>query len=66
MTKTVGTCSLCGGPVTVPTTWLGTEPPTPSCSRCGAVPKNAHGATIQMERPKIGESGQVLQQLNEG
>jgi hypothetical protein len=36
MTRIIGTCSLCGGPVTVPTVWMGVVSPTPTCSDCGA------------------------------
>jgi len=33
----VGTCSLCGGPVCVPTIWMSVVPPTPTCANCGAM-----------------------------
>lgn len=46
----IGTCSLCGGAVTVPTLWGGIIPPTPTCSSCGAVKKAAHGPVVEMER----------------
>ena len=36
MNKTIGTCSLCGGQVTLPTIWYGVTPPTATCSKCGA------------------------------
>lgn len=48
-TTTVGTCSLCGGAVTVPTIVGSVVPPTPTCSQCGAVPKEPHGPTIPMQ-----------------
>lgn len=48
--RTIGTCSLCGGPVTVPTIWWSVVPPIPHCERCGAVPKQAFGPVIDMER----------------
>ena len=51
MDRSVGTCSLCGGAVTLPDVWMGTTPPIPACSRCGATPKNPHGPLIDMERP---------------
>lgn len=35
--RTIGTCSRCGGLVTVPTVWNGVIPPTPTCAYCGAV-----------------------------
>lgn len=46
----MGTCSICGGAVTVPAVWYGTRPPVPTCSQCHAVPANAHGPTIPMVR----------------
>jgi len=50
--RVMGTCSKCGGMVTIPTIWHGIYPPTPSCRGCGATPKNAHGPVIQMGEPK--------------
>lgn len=47
--RTVGTCSLCGGRVAVPQFWYGVCPPTPQCSRCGALPEQCHGPVIPME-----------------
>lgn len=47
----VGTCSLCGGPVTVPAVWGGVIPPTPTCKQCGAVPADSHGPVREMKRP---------------
>lgn len=35
----IGSCSNCGGSVTVPTAWYGMLPPIPRCQRCGAVAK---------------------------
>lgn len=35
--RAIGTCSQCGGLVTVPAVWAGVIPPTPTCSACGAV-----------------------------
>jgi hypothetical protein len=46
---TVGTCSICGGPVTVPIMWHGIIPPKRTCCQCGAVAAEAHGPVIQME-----------------
>lgn len=45
-----GTCSLCGGPVATPAMWSGVLPPTPTCQRCGATPREAHGPVIDMVR----------------
>ena len=48
---TIGTCSLCGGPVMLPDVWFGVHPPTPKCLFCGAVPSQPYGPMIPM-RPK--------------
>ncbi len=45
----VGTCSKCGGTVTIPGVWMGTPPPVPQCYSCGATKKNPYGAVIEME-----------------
>jgi len=50
MTRVIGTCSICKGPVTVPTLWGGILPPTPTCSRCGAAARPS-GPVIPMEPP---------------
>ena len=47
MDKTIGTCSCCGGRVTVPEPWMAVIPPTPTCQSCGAT-KEDHGPVIQM------------------
>ena len=44
----MGTCSICGGRVSVPLAWWGINPPTPTCDTCGAVPAEAHGPVIPM------------------
>lgn len=46
--QTIGTCSICGGAVTVPSVWLGILPPTPTCSRCGAHAAQNFGPVIPM------------------
>ena len=43
---TVGTCSLCGGEVAVPSMSVDR---TPYCRKCGARPKRPHGSVIEME-----------------
>lgn len=48
MDHTVGTCSICGGRVTLPDFWMGMQPPIPTCTSCGAVKKQPHGAIIEM------------------
>ena len=44
----LGTCSLCGGPVTIPRTFHSVSAPVPTCKRCGAT-KRGHGPVIDME-----------------
>lgn len=50
--KVVGTCSLCGGAVTLPVIWFGVIPPIPTCSSCGAVARQNNGPVIPMEPRK--------------
>lgn len=58
MNRTIGTCSLCGGAVTVPDAWLGVIPPVPTCSKCGATAAEPHGPVIPMKpAPKRVSSG---------
>lgn len=49
MSQVVGTCSICGGVVTVPLTWTSIIPDVPTCSGCGAVAA-AHGPVIPMRK----------------
>lgn len=51
MDRTVGTCSLCKGRVTVPQNWLSVVPPIPTCESCSATAKQPYGGTIEMEKP---------------
>lgn len=44
----IGTCSLCGGRVTLPFVWHSVVPPVPTCESCGAV--KAEGPVIEMRR----------------
>jgi hypothetical protein len=46
-TQTVGTCSICGGAVTLPTMYWSVVPPVPTCSRCGAMARSS-GPVIPM------------------
>lgn len=49
MNITIGTCSICGGPVVVSPPWHGgTAPSTPTCSNCGATRTQPHGPVIPM------------------
>ena len=45
----IGSCSLCGGDVTVPQVWGGLHIPLPTCENCGATKKKT-GPIIQMEK----------------
>lgn len=54
MNNTIGTCSLCGGPVKMPAYSVNL---TPSCERCGATMKNPHGPVVPMERPVRSAAG---------
>jgi hypothetical protein len=47
--RTIGTCSVCGGPVMVEDPWFGVVPPVPRCKHCGATARNPFGPTIPME-----------------
>jgi len=51
---TIGTCSICGGAVTLPTIFWSVVPPVPSCSRCGATKRQPHGPVIDMEPVRWG------------
>lgn len=44
----IGTCSLCGGAVVVPTIYWAINPPTPRCKSCGAYAKKNYGPIIDM------------------
>lgn len=49
MNTPVGTCGSCGGPVTVPSPWLGVIPPVPTCEQCGRQAANGYGPRIPMQ-----------------
>jgi hypothetical protein len=49
--RTIGTCSICGGRVSVPDHWMGIHPPIPTCDSCGAHMKQPHGPVVPMEKP---------------
>lgn len=50
--QTIGTCSICGGPVTIPVVWGGVIPPVPTCEHCGATAQNSYGPIIPMQNNK--------------
>ncbi len=50
-----GTCSLCGGPVSVPDNWMCGIPAVPTCEQCGATAAQ-HGPVIPMvPQPTFGD-----------
>lgn len=48
----LGTCSICGGPVVVPTVYHSVNRPIPKCKHCGAIEKQNFGPIIPMIPPK--------------
>lgn len=55
MDNCIGTCSICGGPVIMPSMMVN---PVASCQQCGAHPRNLHGPVIPMENPTFEETVQ--------
>jgi hypothetical protein len=49
MRTTIGTCSNCGGPITIPTVWHGTVPPIKICENCGAIALEDHGPVMPVK-----------------
>jgi hypothetical protein len=49
--ETIGTCSICGGPVLSGMTRRTRQHRPDHCGDCGAVPKGKHGPVIAMEMP---------------
>jgi hypothetical protein len=47
--RIVGTCSACGGAVTMSSTWFGTQPQIPSCRSCHGTPKNPYGPVVEIQ-----------------
>jgi peptidase E len=48
----IGTCSICSGPVTVPSNWMDILPPIPTCQSCKATKLTDYGPVIQMQPTK--------------
>lgn len=46
---TVGTCSICGGPVMIHRDWMCSTPDIPTCANCGAQAANTYGDVIPMK-----------------
>jgi hypothetical protein len=57
--STMGTCSICGGRVSVPAVWWSVIPPTPTCELCGAIPLEAHGPVIPMRPSEFGTASNL-------
>lgn len=60
MNNVIGTCSECGGPVTMPTMSVR---PVATCERCGAVQANAHGPVIKMTPIDKGVSRRPIDEM---
>lgn len=54
MMNTIGTCSICGGPVQLPAIWHGVVPPQPTCGGCGAVAAS-YGPVVPMRPAPMGD-----------
>ena len=54
----LGTCSLCGGHVVVPTMWMSVLPCRPTCQSCGAT--KADGPVIEMRRVPSSTSRDIV------
>lgn len=52
--RTIGKCSLCGGPVRVPRVWSSIFPPTAECFDCHAVGEG-NGPVIPMRQAPMGK-----------
>ena len=62
MNHTIGTCSICGGQVTIPTVWAGIIPPTPSCLSCGALGRS-FGPVIPMHKPNDSDNPNIFKPI---
>lgn len=60
---TIGTCSNCNGPVTVPEFWGGPIPPVPQCTDCGAKSACPYGPKIPMEKPPSKAQEDIVETL---
>lgn len=59
--STIGTCSICGGPVTVQTIVWSIFPPTPRCRNCGAYAATNNGPVIPMTpAPRVTHDGTTV------
>lgn len=46
--QVVGSCSQCGGVVSVATVYMSVNPPVPHCEKCGACAAPPRGPVIEM------------------
>lgn len=58
----IGTCSICGGTVSVPTVFHSVTPPVPTCESCGAQKKSTL-PVVEMEND-IKENRKFLTETN--
>ncbi len=65
MKRVIGTCSECGGRVTLPTDWMSVDPPIPECESCGAVAASP-GPVIKMRRRGIDTRPPHVRKYNRG
>jgi hypothetical protein len=59
--RVIGRCSICNSNVTVPELWMGTQPPVPTCSRCGATRADDDRPVIPMKKRENPPQGQHVQ-----
>ena len=60
--KIIGTCSKCGGPVTVAAFWCEDFPPIPECMSCGRKKTiEPYGPVIDMGSCEISEEMKLLE-----
>lgn len=50
----IGTCGICGGPVSTPAVWHGIIPPEKKCEWCGAHPQEELGPVLPMKEVRQG------------
>ena len=53
----IGSCSICGGRVTVPAVYWSVVPPTPTCEDCGAVEDKKLPVVPMKPCPRLGFRG---------
>lgn len=69
MNRTVGTCGVCGGRVSVPAAWYATVPPVPVCEACGRQAARPWGPVVEMApswRVSAGIEAELAERIGEG